>query len=92
MNPSTLGAAMVAPSSRAPTTKPAISLPVRPSISPLCALSLSVAAPSAVEPSSLEESPLAAVKGALRVVVGRGRGPAELPLEDEVVDVDSKSY
>jgi len=32
------------------------------------------------------------VKGALRVVVGRGRGPAELPLEDEVVDVDSKSY
>jgi hypothetical protein len=32
MKPSTLGAATVAPSSRAPTTKPAISLPVSPSI------------------------------------------------------------
>uniref|UniRef100_A0A0A8XNL3 Uncharacterized protein n=1 Tax=Arundo donax TaxID=35708 RepID=A0A0A8XNL3_ARUDO len=31
MKPSTLGAAMVAPSSSAPTTKPAMSLPVSPS-------------------------------------------------------------
>jgi len=38
MKPSTLGAAMVAPSSRAPTTKPAISLPVSPSISSPSAL------------------------------------------------------
>ena len=38
MKPSTLGAAMVAPSSRPPTTKPAISLPVSPSISPPSAL------------------------------------------------------
>jgi len=40
MKPSTLGAAMVAPSSRAPTTKPAISLDVSPSISPPSALAL----------------------------------------------------
>ena len=43
MKPSTLGAAMVAPSSRAPTTKPEISLDVSPSISP----------PSAGPPSPL---------------------------------------
>jgi len=101
MNPSTLGAAMVAPSSRAPTTKPAISLPVRPSISPLSALSLSCCTVGRGTELLGGEPARGRERLTLRVGGGRGqpcqpavtqcRTPPNCRLEDEAVDRGSGS-